>query len=391
MILDAHPIQDGRIERHIKFTVEDCPVVRLNLTRNQDNHLMEFSEWGERGLFYNINSHTRIAGGPLLGKILRVINYTQVSRDLVSFLESAGIRADKDSIIHVHDSNLLIYALSIKKNFIPHSKIVYDRHEIWENWDNASGIIVRVNEVVFNFMIDGVVTVLDSHVNKCRKMFKSNDIVSVPNYSMFSDYDSKAIQSKIDDITNNSPLLFSYVGSLFQNIDRDIKLLLELCEMALDLDESVTVKIGGFTDDQNIICEFSRLREKFDCRFQYLGRIPRKEVVKICEESHVGFLLLLENGRNWGKVSPNKLYEYLMTGTIPVVRAHLEDSEEFSCYSLLFGRNDSKEHIIQSFLELITDRNQMKQMMMQGLSNRSKFSFENVGKRYSELYKELLK
>lgn len=389
VVLDTHPVHDGRIERHIKLAIKNCSVIRLNLTLNPEFHLKKFSECGETGISYYLNCLNRNVGGLILSKMQRLLSYSQRLRDLITLLEDAGLRTDEDCIIHVHDHTFLPYAHSLKKLFIPRSKIVYDRHEVWEKWSGPEGLTVRVTETLCSFMIDGVVTVLDSYADYCKNIFHTNNVISVPNYPLILDYNVHRIQSKIDSFTDESPMILSYVGSLDYNFDRDIKLLLELCEAALNTDPLVTVKIGGHTKDEFLLNEFNRLSNRYDGRFQYLGRISRKEVVEICEASHIGFLLLLL-GKYRVKTSPNKLYEYLTTATIPVLRADLENSEDFANRSLLFDRLDTKDHILSNFLNLLTDRKRVKELMLQGMHNRHQFSFDKVGVRYFTLYDALL-
>lgn len=395
IVLDKHPMGDGRIERHIKFLLSQTNlVVRIHLNRSElALPPGQFSQFGERGYRINIASKsTSIKNNPLYFNFF-------CSNQLIVFkankaIKSMEIDTTLPTIFHVHDPALLYLATILKKSYFANAKIVYDRHEVYETPSCICGIklpkITRIYEIRARDHTDGVISVSEEHNTPIRALFPKAIIDTVPNYPGIMDYDREKIINKIKDFGHNKIIKLVYIGSLSNSYDRDIDLLLTIYEEALRLYPNITCCIGGECNDQTLENKFVTLKHDFGDRFEYLGRIPRAHVVDLTEISHIGFFLIKPETTYWVCCSPNKVYEYLICGVVPVIRADLDYPQKFANCSLMFSRDTLGEEIIQETINLLGDPTRLKTMMENALALSSDFIFESVGVNYINMYKYLL-
>jgi hypothetical protein len=133
LLLESHRKEDGRIERHIKYLLNNNINVYHLHYNLFDEPLMPgpFSYCGEKGFRINFDSNLR-------GKF-RSVHYLiyslrhKIAQDGIKCLESLNINLNDPMIIHVHDPILLPLASNLIKRRFNNSKIVYDRHEVFEN------------------------------------------------------------------------------------------------------------------------------------------------------------------------------------------------------------------------------------------------------------------
>jgi hypothetical protein len=93
----------------------------------------------------------------------------------------------------------------------------------------------------------------------------------------------------------------------------------------------------------------------------------------------------------WVKCSPNKVFEYLICGTLPVIRADVDRAEEISQSALLFDRNAGEDEIVDEVMILISDRERLRSMMTSAREQSRNFTFESVACRYTEIYRSVMK
>ena len=247
--------------------------------------------------------------------------------------------------------------------------------------------IARMYEIRGRDHIDGVISVSEVYNTPIRALFPKAIIETVPNYPSIEDYEREKIVSKIENFGTKDPIKLTYVGSLSNNYDRDIDLLLTIYEEALRSYPNVTCSIGGQCNDPALENRFTKLKSDFGDRFEYLGRIPRTYTVDLTEDSHIGFFLIKPETTYWVRCSPNKVYEYLICGVVPVIRADVDYSQMFANCSLVFGRETPQDEIIQQVINLLGDPIRLKTMMENALTLSNDFIFESVGMNYINLYK----
>lgn len=387
---------DGRIERHIKYLLsQHIQVIRTHFNRSElalSPGL--FSQFGEKGYRINIAPKTTsLKNNPLY------FNFFCSSKLIVSIankaLRSVGVDTTLPTILHVHDPALLYLAAVLKKSYFSNAKVVYDRHEVYETPTSIWGIklpkVARMYESRARNHIDGIISVSEVHNTSIRALFPKAIIDTVPNYPDITDYNREKVIDKIQNFGTDESVELAYIGSLSNNYDRDIDLLLTIYEEALRSYPNITCCIGGQCNDQALENKFIILKRNFGDRFRYLGRTPRTRTVDLTERSHVGFFLIKPETTYWVRCSPNKVYEYLICGVVPVIRADVDYSQKFANCSLMFGRDTPRDEIVQKVINLLGDPIRLKTMMENALSMSNDFIFESVGVNYINMYKSVLR
>lgn len=304
-----------------------------------------------------------------------------------------GVLYHVPTVIHVHDPILLPFAVKISHHF-QQAKIVYDRHEVYESPIKYFSMISlprigRLSEILMSDKIDGVVTVLEEYSRDVEGMFPYSKIAVVPNYPIFEDYDDSITLSKIEGVFEVSTFQFIYVGSLSWNNDRDIGLILYIAESLLSNNYNVKFIIGGSTSDNRLLSEFSRLGSLYLGKFIYAGYLSHDMVIKYTQESHFGFLLIKPETDYWVLTSPNKVYEYLKCGVIPILRAKCCSKDQLQDCSLWFEREDSKEHILEEIKSILDDHNKLHDLMLRSYHLSFMFSYDSAASAYVSLYDSL--
>ena len=129
---------------------------------------------------------------------------------------------------------------------------------------------------------------------------------------------------------------------------------------------------------------------KFPDRFQYNGAIPPKEKIAITEKAHIGFFLIRPHSHYWVKASPNKVFEYLICGVVPVIRADIDYLQEIDRSSLSFSREATEDEILSRTLQLIEDPKKILNLMKHARDASKNFTWESVACRYIEFYRTII-
>lgn len=392
VVLDQHPLADSRINRHIRYmSKRDYSVFRVNINRSLP--------YDHSSLTADTTIPCYIVGdGYTKNRTLNKICYNfdrffLNHEDIEAIMTQLGVSYEIPTIIHVHDPILLPFAVKTSSHFRK-VRVVYDRHEVYEAATKYFSMISlpaigRFCEVLTSDKIDGVVTVLADYRSDIERMFPHSKIGVVPNFPAFEDYDESAIHSKIMSVSTASVLQFIYVGSLNWNRDRDIGLILYLAEYLLSQNYNVKFLIGGSTSDEKLLSEFSRMSHLYPGKFMYAGYLSREKVIQYTQESHFGFLLIKPDTDYWVLTSPNKVFEYLRCGVIPILRAKCSYKEQLQDCSLWFERDDSKEHILEEIKSLLHDPDKVHELMLRSYHISSRYSYDTAASEYVSLYDAL--
>jgi len=391
LIIDAHPLEDGRIQKHIRFLQDQgYNVYHIHFIPYAADQWVDdgkYSLFGEKS--WHINLHWKIRH-----KGLRLLNYLSLfspalTRKTIDVIRSLDMPSNESGIIHVHDPILLPLAKIIQSEWLTHAKIVYDRHEIYEGMKRIGGISgYRLFEMLSKNSISGVVIVSERFKEKIAGMFPKSIIHTVPNYPVKSMTDKRKILDKIDSFSQSDPLNCVYIGSLRQDLDRDINLLLKTADNILAKFPHSKFFIGGPCYDNIILNDLKKLQQKYQKRFNYLGTVPNSQVIKITEEAHIGFLFLKNQPEDDFR-TPNKIYEYLLCGLIPIIRGNIEDSEKIAMVSLLFSYRDPIAFLECQIESLLPNRKKMQEMMRYSYELGHQYEWETVALRYLDLYRSL--
>lgn len=392
LILDTHPVEDGRIQKHIRFLLDNnYPLFHIHITPYQSDSGLsdgEYSILGEKS--YNINLKWKMNK-----KGLRLLNYLSyfhpaLEKKILAVIEHWGIISSSHGIIHIHDPVLLPLGKKIRAHYFTRCVIVYDRHEIYEGMKRFAGISgYRLFEMVARKDVKGVIIVSEYHKRSAGTTFPRTLLVTVQNYPLVALFDQKLIRLKIDSFSKESEIICSYIGSLRNDYDRDITLLLDVSQSLLEKNPRVKVIIGGSCNDGKIQKRFLELSSHFSIRFQYLGQVPYSTVVEITQKSHFGFYFL--KNRKIDEIgSPNKIYEYLFCGTIPVIKGNIDCRDTITSCSHLCSDTEKGEQISTKIEQIISNNDLMKEMMRSAFTLGQQFTWEHVASRYLSLYEVLL-
>jgi glycosyltransferase involved in cell wall biosynthesis len=381
IILDSHPEEDTRIEKHIEYLIDhDFVVYRIHFDFYKE-HLGEgyFSYHGEKGY--------RITSFPFNGRFTCV--YCLRKRILINCIESLNeLNCDfnQSYVIHVHDTRLLYLASRLVRTILPESKIVYDRHEVYEQYGlSFERSIVALFENLAKNSIKGIVTVSENHESNVRTLFPHSNVITIPNYPSSVNYDTKIIEDKIQSFDEFSQISAVYIGSL-GIMDRDVDFLLKTADAILNSFKNAKFIIGGTNLDNRFKNKIEDLSKKYGIRFQFLGYVPRKITIEFTQKSHLGFLLINPKTHYWVKTSPNKVFEYLICGVVPIVRADIDNAAAFHEYALIFDRFESEEKIISAILDLLGNPKRLKTFMESAREASINYRWDVAANRYIDLY-----
>lgn len=390
VILDAHPKEDARITKHVKYLLEQG----LNVYRMHYNHNDEsakpgaFSQFGEKGFRINFFiPHGKLGTIYLLVYCLR----RKILTDCLKALGALTFDPGQPSVIHVHDPHLLPLAGMLVRSSLPHSKIVYDRHEVYEELIQYFGVSTPLlYEKLTKNSISAIVIVSDHHAAMTRTLFPGPYIATVPNYPMSTIYDENIIKNKIQSLNSDSRINAVYIGSLNSLLDRDVDLLIRIADAMLRSYDNVHFIVGGTYMDVQSKMKIDACSRKHDGRFQFLGYVPWEKTIELTQKAHIGFFLLRPDTRYWVKASPNKVFEYLMCGTVPVVRADVDHADALKKCSLIFGRSDDDDDIMKAVRDLLDDPQKLKEYMEKARELSVHYTWDAVAVRYIKLYNTLL-
>lgn len=388
IILDQHAIQDSRINRHMQSVKNlNCKLVRINIDHNTSyNEIVRYT--GENEVYTIGIAHRR---NRKLDALYSMVDLFIMNKNVCkTILKLIKYSFKEPTILHVHDPALLLLAVRLSSYFQNHW-IVYDRHEVYESRKQYCSCIYlprigRLVEILVASQIDGVVTIADEYQNVVRRFFPRSDVAVVPNLPILDDYNRTAILSKIENLSPSSLLQFVYIGSLNWKTDRDLELILYIAENLLSKQSNLKFIIGGATTDKQLLLEFARLNKAYPHNFIYTGYLSREKVIEYTQSAHFGFFLIRPDTDYWVTCSPNKVFEYLSCGVIPIIRADCTYKEQLQDVSLWFNREDSKECILNRIESLIIDYVKIQGMMQQAYRLGAYFSFNPVDSGYIALY-----
>lgn len=392
VVLDHHPLHDSRISRHLQHCISSgYNVFRLRLDEKspfftkqiiQDENTIPTISLGCHITRYgSVNSYIYT----FLWSLVRYFNVAKVCKNL-------GVSFQEPTILHIHDPILLPLAYKLSKSFSD-CNIIYDRHEVYEKTRILSvtypPYVYHSTEMRMKDKLDGVVTILDEYIPNVSTLFPGKAVVSVPNYPLDKYSNIDAVIQKIETLGDDVNYKFVYVGSLDWNNDRDLQTILYIAENLLSKDYPVNFLIGGASDDKELLSKFSDLTTTYGSKFIYAGYMNHNDVVVETLSATFGFNMIKPDSEYWVLCSPNKIYEYLQSGVIPIIRANCANSTVLKKCSLWFNQSDSEEKILSKIEALLSEPMTIKEMMGDALEISREFTFEKVAYRYNTIYESV--
>lgn len=386
MVLDSHQFDDNRISKHISSLDGKYEVFRLNFNFFPGRPTP--SNTDDAVVIDLIPTKNSYLNGSLFTLNILIGRYVS---GLGSLLKAKFLAKNDQVIFHVHDPYLLGLAVKLAKRF-PDSRIVYDRHEYYESWKNRLGFSAPgLFERFYGRSVSEVVFVSRDH-GHFPKSLSGKKVSVIPNYPWSGQFNREVVEKKVRGMDDGGDICVVYFGVLNLNFDRDVRLMFEVMRSIMQTNPNLRFVVAGRVYDEEVRSIIDAMVASFGERMSYLGEIPYKEVIERTQRSHLGFFLLRPDSHMWSEerpVSPNKIYEYLLSGTIPVIRATLDDREIIEKCSLAFGKDSTFKQVRDGILKLIGDRERMKRMILECYDAGQEFSWEKVAPRYLECYERV--
>jgi len=384
-VLDSHAFKDNRISKHIRSVSAHYPVLRLNFNFYADRKVD--SPDREKARAFNVGN----LNNPYLnGMMFTLRNMLGYSKRIEKLLRIEFVNDDDRVIFHVHDPYVLGLAHKLKRKF-PRSRVVYDRHEYYDAWRNRLGFSSPgLLERMYNKCVDEVVIVSRDYRGLVKNI-EGKPVTVVPNYPETEKFSEEPVKKKIAEFERTVKVIAVYFGVLNLDFDRDIGLMFRLADRMMK-DADVEFIVGGRIDHEDVRPMLAYLEELYPEKMKYLGELPYTEVVRLTQQAHLGFLLLDPDNPMFSEDMPNssnKVYEYLLSGTVPIIRAVIDDRDEVSKCSLLFGKDASIEEMLDSIFGLCRDRERMKDMMSRCYETGKQYSWDSCRKEYERMYVRL--
>ncbi len=361
-ITSAHPKEDVRI-----FHKECVSLVR----EGYDVTLVQQGEDGEKN-----GVHIAGFGNIASNRIKRILLTSKQA-----YKKACSVNAD---IYHIHDPELLPYALKLKRKG---KKVIFDSHEhtaeaVFEKEWLPSFIRKMVFEIYSAYQkrickkLDAVVTVTPNIVNYF-KAFQENT-VQIANYPIF--------EEGINNISSKKKVQVAFAGGISSQWNHHIFL------KALERIPQCKYCLCGSCSETY----FESLKQlKGWKQVEFLGKIPHKEVATHLEESMIG-LALLSPGRNtdWqnGTIGNTKIFEEMMAG-LPVICTDFvlwkEFVERYKCGICIDPKNINQ---IENAVRYLIDNPEIaKQMGENGRKAiKKEFNWGVEEKKLYELYRRVM-
>lgn len=384
VVLDAHQISDNRINKQIDSVRTRYPVFRINVNFYRRTETLD----KDRGMVldYSPSENPYLNGAAFAMSTAAGL----WPRRVASLLRRNFISEGDKTIIHVHDPYLLGLAAGVSRQF-GGAPIVYDRHEYFETWKNSLGFSAPgLFESFFGRKVSEVIFV-SRRIESLPNVFKDLPVSVIPNYPISTAFNHEAVQDKISRF-DGGEIVASYFGVLNLNFDRDIEQMFQVMAKVMDADGRFRFIVAGRIYDEGIRKTMEDMASRSGGRMSYLGEISFREVLERTISSHLGFFLLRPESPMWctdRPVSPNKVYEYLLSGTIPIVKAVLDDHESIDEVALTFGASATADDISEGILKLASDPERMRELMSKCSGLATRFTWEGVSHHYIESYRRL--
>lgn len=387
VVLDSHQFSDNRISKHIESVSGSYPLLRLNFNFYLERKAESPDE--NRAHIFNIGK----LSNPYLNGALFILGTLMggYCRKVERFLRNSFIKEDDKVVFHVHDPYLLGLASGLMKRF-PNSRTVYDRHEYYDVWDNHMGFsIPGFLERRYGKWVTEMVFVSDG-VERLPEVFRGKKVTIIPNYPISSMFSEDTVADKIAATNKDGKINLGYFGTLNLNFDRDTGLLFDIVETLMRDDARFNFLLAGRIYGEEIPSRIKAMTTEFGERVNYLGELSMKDVVENAQRTHFGFLLIRPESPMFSEsmpVSANKVYEYLMAGTIPVIKAIIEDRDSVQRCSLIFGKESTLKDIVDEIKSLADDVERLKSLMVECRETGLRYSWESVSVRYIQVYERV--
>lgn len=360
LVISIHNLFDNRINRHMTTLIKKGHIVEyFNISKSNKENF----EYIDDVKLTHINTDFS------KNNLIAVIRALRVARKTISNSDS--------QIVHFHDPLLLSLSKFCKKRG---KKVVFDKHESYETIKGLNGRISSLLERKYSRYIDGVVYVNTNQLKYLEYIgYKMKSMI--PNYQLKSSYSlpRNSLRNRIR---------FIYIGSL-SNETRNTSLMLNVMNRILEDNQNVEFILGGriIDDEVKAIIDYMVLKRK---NFEYKGVVKYSTVITDTINSDIGLYFAKDVPNNFMS-SPNKIYEYLLSGLAIVSIGSFTDSQIInqSC-GRVFDYSVKEQDLIDYISLLINDRKLLKKLKIVSQELGNKYTWESVEDNYIIMYTDLL-
>ena len=294
-----------------------------------------------------------------------------------------AFKQNKKAIIHVHDSELLLYALLLK---ILGRKVVYDAHEdtprqmMYQHWipmllRRPVSIFYYILEKVCGYCFDAII-IAEPIIGR---YFPTKKTILVRNFVKVNEQEITNARSYLD-----RENIITYIGGITE--PRGASVMIKALEHVKT--KNTKFYLGGSFHPKSLHKKLSDY-PTWDM-VNYLGWVNRKKVYEILNESRIGIIIPEPNPR-YTTNYPVKLFEYMEAG-IPVIASKKGISKDFvdeSNCGILVDPLDTQE-IGRAIDYLLSNEKEAENMGIKGRELIiSKYNWSSEEKKLVDLYNSL--
>lgn len=362
MVISLHPINDNRINKHLKCLIDaGYEVIYVNAS---DSDLADFE------LHQMVN---------LVHIPIPYIKKSSFKIAILYMRMKKEISKNRCDVLHIHDPQLLCLS-SYARRYM--KTIVYDRHELYDTIPVLTAKLGTLFEKKYQKYIDGLVYVVSSQEKYNKQIFPETESVMIPNYQCSDTYDNAKRRKKGDEIR------IIYIGVLSEE-HRQIILMLRIIQQVLRSHTNCRAIIGGECADIKILAMLNELSNEFP-NFTYKGSMKYSEVVYETVNADIGLAFYKDTPNSIG-ASSNKIYEYLMAGLTVVAMGEFVGADEIENEGagIIFEYQASMDYMVNEINRLIDDHKRLCDFMEKSYKLGRKYTWENVEQRYIQLYQTI--
>lgn len=366
-VLSIHPLNDTRVNNHLLYLVrQGYQVTYLNWS-DQQRSLPPREEFSRVRLIHHHAS-------PVVG-----LNFVRLLW-MIGWFKWHGM-FQRGRLVHLHDALILPVAMPMR---LLGKRVVFDVHEHYPRFPGCQGVYYRLCYAVFLPFVSAWVGVSDSTLPGTHRPH-----AVIPNYQSRESFDALEPPEPIDPWPGPTVV---YFGSLFLD-DRDVALLLDVAEMALEAVAEVRFKIGGKLQGAGMEAFDARLKalaQRYGPRFQWFGVMPRDQVIRHSLGADVGLWFIKDVANLYG-ASPNKIFEYLTTGSAIVATRGFACSDEVEQggAAILVKPGVSAAEAGEALVKLLREPSRLARMKDSSRRLGMRYAWEAVVGRYGEIYRRI--
>lgn len=294
------------------------------------------------------------------------------------FLEAA--KKIKPDVVHANDLDTLVAAYLIKKK--TGAKLVYDSHELWTNQGMPiPGIMIKMLGWAEKFILkrlDGMVSVNESIIRELEKMYHFK--FSAPVEIVYNSPVTKKISLKKK---NKKVLAVLYQGRFAPNRGLEE---LALAGRYIDKNIKIYFRAKDFPEIKEKIIMIIK-QNKLEEKIELLEPVKMTEMVEAGEFADVGVIPYIPVHKDNELTTPNKLFEYMMSGCALACSDLPELKKIINKYQngVLFNPREPKS-IAKAINQLAKDRKVLTEMQKRSLKASKDYAWEHQGKKLTDLY-----